>query len=170
MTQGRWTYQGLSPKIAEKCDLDRASWVIGNVQLQEGVILNPRSVLRGDGKDIRVGKEVLFLTRSTVHIANDLLGTEIGDNSIIGRYSLIHACKIGKSVLVGDQAVIMDGSFVGDNCIVTANSLIPPGKIFTNNKIIDGAPGKVIGSIELRDLEKFFGLIELILLVISLTF
>ena len=116
--------------------------------MEKGVVLKPRAVLRGDGQDIKIGRGVMFLSRSTVHIANDLLGAVIGDYSVIGRYSLIHACTIGKSVLVGHQAVIMDGSVLGDECLVTANSLIPPGKRFSNNVIIDGAPAKVIGTIK----------------------
>ena len=148
MILGRWIYRGVSPEIADSCDLDPSSWVIGNVKMGKGVVLKPRAVLRGDGQDIKIGRGVMFLSRSTVHIANDLLGAVIGDYSVIGRYSLIHACTIGKSVLVGDQAVIMDDSVLGDECLVTANSLIPPGKRFSNNVIIDGAPAKVIGTIK----------------------
>ena len=148
MILGRWIYRGVSPEIADSCDVDPSSWVIGNVKMGKGVVLKPRAVLRGDGQDIKIGNGVMFLSRSTVHIANDLLGAGIGDYSGIGRYSLIHACTIGKSVLVGDQAVIMAGSVLGDECLVTANSLIPPGKRFSNNVIIDGAPAKVIGTIK----------------------
>ncbi len=146
--KGSWQYQGVNPRIARGCDLDPLSWVIGNVTLEEDVLLSQRSVLRGDGENIKVGKEVVFLPRSTVHIATELLGATIGDNSIIGRYALIHACTLGESVLVGDQAVIMDGSVIGNNCVVYANSLVPPGKIFPNNVAISGSPAKVVAKID----------------------
>ena len=84
------------------------------------LLLKDRVVLRGDGAEIIVGNEVTFLDRSTVHVASDLMGSYIGDGSIIGRFSLVHACKIGKSVIIGDQAIVMDGSQIGDNCIITA--------------------------------------------------
>ena len=155
LIKGIWRYQGIKPEITDNCDLDPSSWVIGNVNLEEEVVLKARSVLRGDGKDIQVGRGVVFLPRSTVHIANDLIGTIIGDYSVIGRFALIHACMLGKSVLVGDQAVIMDGSVIGDNCIITTNSLIPPGKKFPNNVIISGAPAKVIGYVEQNKIENY---------------
>ena len=47
-----------------------------------------------------------------------------GDGSIIGRFSLVHACKIGKSVILGDQAIVMDGSEIGDNCGGDATCII----------------------------------------------
>ena len=52
MTLGRWVYQGVSPEIADDCDLDPSSWVIGNVKMGKRVVLKPRAVLRGDGEDI----------------------------------------------------------------------------------------------------------------------
>ena len=153
--KGSWQYQGVNPSIASGCDLDPLSWVIGNVALKEDVLLSQRSVLRGDGENIKVGKGVVFLPRSTVHIATELLGAIIGDNSIIGRYSLIHACTLGKSVLVGDQAVIMDGSVIGNNCLVHANTLVPPGKTFPNNVVISGSPAKVVEKIDTDKILKY---------------
>ena len=153
--KGSWQYRGVNPKIARGCDLDPLSWVIGNVTLEEKVLLSQRSVLRGDGENIKVGKGVVFSPRSTVHIATELLGALIGDNSVIGRYALIHACTLGASVLVGDQAVIMDGSVIGNNCIVYANTLVPPGKIFPNNVIISGAPAKVVGKTDSEKILKY---------------
>ena len=52
MTLGRWVYQGISPEIADDCDLDTSSWVIGNVKMVKRVILKPRAVFRGDGQNI----------------------------------------------------------------------------------------------------------------------
>jgi len=150
-----WVYQGIKPIVNDGCILHNSSWVIGNVNLGKKVELRSRSVLRGDGKDINVGNEVTFLPRSTVHIANDFLGTEIGDFSIVGRYSLVHACTIGQSVLIGDQAVIMDGTVLGNNILVAANSLIPPGKKFPDNTIISGSPGKIVGSIDSKEIRKY---------------
>ena len=149
------TYKDFIPKIGKDVVRASTSTVIGNTVLGSECILKDRVVLRGDGAEIFAGKEVIFLDRSTVHVASDLMGSYIGDRSIIGRFSLVHACKIGKSVIIGDQAIVMDGSEVGDDCIITANSLIPPGKSFPNNSIISGAPAKVIGTTENKSFSKY---------------
>ncbi|PPR15665.1 MAG: Carnitine operon protein CaiE [Alphaproteobacteria bacterium MarineAlpha9_Bin3] len=149
------TYKNFFPKIGKDVVTASTSTVIGNTILDSECILKDRVVLRGDGAEIIIGKGVIFLDRSTVHVASDLMGSYIGDYSIIGRFSLVHACKIGKSVILGDQSIVMDGSEIGDNCIITANSLIPPGKTFPNNSIISGAPAKVIGTIENKSFIKY---------------
>tara|TARA_B100000686_G_scaffold344611_1_gene427580 strand:- start:12358 stop:13443 length:1086 start_codon:yes stop_codon:yes gene_type:complete len=148
-------YKGASPKIETGCIIDNTSWIIGNTYLGKNVNLSKRVVLRGDGAEIKVGKNVTFLDRSTVHVASDLMGSYIGDYCIIGRYSLVHACVIGDKVIIGDQAIVMDGSNIGNSSVITANSLIPPGKIFPKNSLISGAPAKVVGNIKYGDYEKY---------------
>ena len=149
------SYKDLYPKIGKEVLRTSSSTVIGNTVIGSKSILKERAVLRGDGAEIIVGKEVIFLDRSTVHVASDFMGSYIGDGSIIGRFSLVHACKIGKSVILGDQAIVMDGSEIGDNCVIAANSLIPPGKSFPNNSLISGAPAKVIGTIDNKIFSKY---------------
>jgi len=155
LRKGFLNYKGASPEIGTSCIIDNTSWIIGNTSLGTNVNLSKRVVLRGDGAEIKVGKNVTFLDRSTVHVASDFMGSYIGNNCIIGRYSLVHACTLGDKVIIGDQAIVMDGSNVGDNSIITANSLIPPGKTFAKNSLISGAPAKVIGNINDSDYEKF---------------
>ena len=148
-------YKNFSPRIADNLSMDKTSWVIGNTEINQNVNINKRVVLRGDGAEIKVGKNVIFLDRSTVHVASEMMGSYIGDNSIIGRYALVHACKIGNNVILGDQAIVMDGSNIGDNCIITANSLVPPGKVFQKNSLLSGAPAKVVGTVANSDYQKF---------------
>lgn len=148
-------YKGFYPKIGKDSFLSSASTIIGNTVLGSKNIVKDRVVLRGDGAEILVGEEVTFLDRSTVHVASDFMGSYIGDHSILGRFSLVHACRIGKSVIIGDQSIVMDGSEIGDNCIITANSLIPPGKTFPSNSLISGAPAKIVRKIEDHEYNKF---------------
>lgn len=49
---------------------------------------------------------------------------------------------IGNNVWIGDNVVILPGSYIGDGCIVGANSVVT-GK-FGNNSIIAGTPAKVL--------------------------
>ena len=67
-------YKKYTPIIAAECSIDSTSWVIGNTLLNKNVSLSKRVVLRGDGAEIKVGENVIFLDRSTVHVASDFMG------------------------------------------------------------------------------------------------
>ena len=135
------SYKGLLPKIGKDVVGSSTSTARGNTVLGSKCILKDRVVLRGDGAEIIVGNEVTFLDRSTVHVASDLMGSYIGDGSIIGRFSLVHACKIGKSVILGDQAIVMDGSQIGDNCIIAGQVGFAGSTVLGNNVMIGGQAG-----------------------------
>jgi carbonic anhydrase/acetyltransferase-like protein (isoleucine patch superfamily) len=127
------------------------SIIIGNTFVGKDTILEDNVVIRGDGKEVNIGKNCLLKNRSTVHVASEIQGTEIGDNSLIGEYSIIHACKLGKNIIVGNNSVVMDGSEVGENTIIKNNTLIPPGKKFESFSLIGGSPGKVLKKITEKD-------------------
>ena len=110
MTQKIIKYLNYTPSLEANINSGDNSIIIGNTFLGKNTILEKNVVIRGDGKEVNIGKNCLFKNRSTVHVAAEIQGTEIGDNSIIGEYSIIHACKLGKNIIVGNNSVVMDGS------------------------------------------------------------
>ena len=54
--------------------------------------------------------------------------------------------KIGKSVWIGFNVVILPGVEIGDNCIIGAGAVVT--KSFENNKIITGIPAQISGFIK----------------------
>lgn len=117
---------------------------IGRVRLGKNVSLGPLVTLRGDGHDIDVGDDCRFLDRATVHIADQILPTRIGNRVTLGRFALAHACTVGDGCIFGDAAVVMDGSVVGEGTLVTAGSLVPPGKTLDPGMIYDGNPARPV--------------------------
>jgi len=144
-------YLNYNPSLEANINSGDNSIIIGNTFVGRDTILEDNVVIRGDGKEVTVGKNCLFKNRSTVHVAAEIQGTEIGDNSLIGEYSIIHACKLGKNIIVGNNSVVMDGSEVGDNTMIENNTLIPPGKKFESFSLIGGSPGKVLKKITEKD-------------------
>ena len=54
--------------------------------------------------------------------------------------------KIGKSVWIGFNVVVLPGVEIGDNCIIGAGAVVT--KSFANNKIITGIPAQISGFIK----------------------
>ena len=140
-------YLNFLPSLEENVTGSKTSIVIGNTFIEKSTKLKENVIVRGDGKEIYIGKNCLLKNRVTIHVAARLQGTSIGKNCIIDEYSIIHACKLESDVLVGGNSVIMDGSELGNNVVVANNSLVPPGKKFPPFTLIAGSPAKIIKKI-----------------------
>jgi carbonic anhydrase/acetyltransferase-like protein (isoleucine patch superfamily) len=62
----------------------------------------------------------------------------------IGHGAIIHGATIGKNVLVGMNAVLMDHVVVGDNSIIGALAFVPEGMQIPERKIVVGNPAKIV--------------------------
>jgi carbonic anhydrase/acetyltransferase-like protein (isoleucine patch superfamily) len=62
----------------------------------------------------------------------------------IGHGAIIHGGTIGRNVLVGMNAVIMDDVEVGDNSIIGALCFVPAKMSIPERKIVVGNPAKIV--------------------------
>jgi len=144
-------YLNCIPSLEEKVTGRKTSIVIGNTFIERCTKLKENVIVRGDGKEIYIGKNCLLKNRVTIHVAARLQGTNIGKNCIIDEYSIIHACKLGNDVLIGSNSVVMDGSKIGNNVVIANNSLVPPGKKIPPFTLIAGSPVKIIKTINKKE-------------------
>lgn len=134
------------PPAALACGREVA--VIGRTAVGRGCEIGDFAVLRGDGESIEVGASCWLGARSTLHIADGVQGTKVGEGVTVGRYALVHACSLGDGVVVGDAAVVMDGSTVGRDAAVAAGSLVPPGKTHEGGWLHAGSPARPVRPLE----------------------
>ena len=62
----------------------------------------------------------------------------------IGHGAIIHGASIGKNVLVGMNAVVMDHVVVGANSIIGALTFVPEGMQIPERKVVVGNPAKIV--------------------------
>lgn len=67
---------------------------------------------------------------------------------------MLHGCTIGDGSLIGIQAVIMNGAVIGKDSLVGAGALVPEGIVFSDRKLIVGAPAKVVRELSDDDITK----------------
>lgn len=149
------SYLNYSPDIHPNTVVKAESSIIGRVQINQGTEICSNAVLRADGESITVEKNVYLGPRSTVHIAHDNMSARICEGSSIGSYSIVHACYIGKKVVMGDLSVAMDGSRVGEGAVIAAGSLIPPGKEVYPYTLVSGSPAKTLRKLNSNEVAKF---------------
>ncbi len=138
----KFSYQGITPKVAADVFIAQGAQIIGNVEIGQGSSIWPNAVLRGDVARITIGQKTNIQDNSTLHVDSKYSLT-IGNEVTIGHNAILHGCTIGDNVLIGMGAIVLDGAKIGDQCLIGAGSLIPPGKEIPPRSLVVGSPGRV---------------------------
>lgn len=136
-------YKSVSPVMDETVYVAETAVIIGDVKIGENSSIWFGTVVRGDNKPIRIGKNTNIQDNSTLH-CNRYEGLSIGDNVTVGHNVVLHSCTVEDNCLIGIGAVIMDRAVIGENSIVGAGTLVPPGKVFPPGSLLMGSPAKVV--------------------------
>jgi carbonic anhydrase/acetyltransferase-like protein (isoleucine patch superfamily) len=142
------------PKIGLHTTSHETSAIIGRTELGPGCHLEPLATLRADGEQIRVGADAWFGEASTVHIADSIFPAHVGTHVTVGRYGLVHACAVADECVIGENAVVMDGSKVGPGAVIAAESVVPPGKTLDGGWLYAGTPARPVEQISSVTLER----------------
>lgn len=145
------SFNGKIPKIAESAFISQHALIIGDVEIGENTGIFPGAVIRGDFSSIKIGNETLIEDNCVVHCGAPL---EIGNGVIIGHGVVVHGKRIGNRCLIGSHSTILDNSEIGDFCVIGAGCLVSPGMKIPNNSRVYGIPGKVVGEVKTRQMER----------------
>jgi len=145
-------FQGKRPVIHESAFIHPNATVTGDVIIGKDVYVGPGAAIRGDWGQIVIGDGCNVQENCTIHMFPGVK-VILHENAHIGHGAIIHGAEIGKDVLVGMNAVIMDrvtigeGSIVGALTLVTADTQIPP------RSVVVGNPGKIVKQVSDEMLE-----------------
>lgn len=145
-------FKSKEPKIHKNTYISETSVIIGSVELEENVNIWFGAVLRGDLRNIVVGKNTNIQENTVIHTDEDYK-VIIGEGCTIGHGAIIHGCEIGNNVLVGMGSIILNGAKIGNNTIIGAGSLVTSNKVFEDNVLILGNPAKVVRKLTQEEIE-----------------
>jgi carbonic anhydrase/acetyltransferase-like protein (isoleucine patch superfamily) len=146
-------YKGKLPVFDENVFVAPNAFIIGDVSIGAHSSVWYGCAVRGDERDIKIGKRTNIQDNTVIHVAGKVQGTYIGDNVTIGHGCIIHACTIGHTALIGMQSCILDGARVEDNALLAAGSLLTPGKTVPSGQLWGGRPAKYIRDLTDKDFE-----------------
>lgn len=138
-----YEFNGYKPVIHPSAFIHPQACVTGNVIIGKDVYIGPGAALRGDWGQIIISDGCNVQENCTVHM---FPGTTVllKESAHIGHGAIIHGAQIGKNVLVGMNAVLMDDVEVGDNSIIGALAFVPAKMIIPERKIVVGNPAKIV--------------------------
>ncbi len=149
-----WKYRA---RVSPRAEVDLS----GNLVLGRNTNISSFAKIKATEGPLRIGRDVSVTTGCM--ISSGTGGLEIGDDTLIGpnvviiantyRYDRVDVpyrllgttskgTRIGRNVLIGAGACILDGAVVGDGAWIAPNSVV--SKKVPENAIVSGAPAKVV--------------------------
>jgi len=142
-----YEYKGIKPVIDPSAFIHPQACVVGEVTIGKDVYVGPFATIRGDYGSIEIRDGSNVQESCTIHMFPGV-HVLLEEESHIGHGAIIHGAHIGKNVMVGMNAVVMDEVHVGDNSIVGALTLISAGKKIPARSMVVGNPGKVVKELD----------------------
>lgn len=134
---------GVVPVVHPSAFVHPMASLIGDVIIGEGCYLGPSASLRGDFGRITVGEGSNVQDNCVVHAFPGADAT-LEPGSHIGHGAILHGCHIGSEVLVGMNAVVMDGVVVGARSLIGAASFVRAGTDIPPESLVVGNPARVV--------------------------
>lgn len=147
-----YSIDGIVPVIHETAFVHPTAVIIGDVIIGPGVYVGPLASLRGDYGRIVMQEGSNIQDTCVIH-GDGRQDTIIEEDGHIGHGAVIHGCVIGRNVLVGMNAVVMDEVVVGANSIIGATAFVKKGMIIPEYSLVAGAPAKIIKTLTDDDLK-----------------
>jgi carbonic anhydrase/acetyltransferase-like protein (isoleucine patch superfamily) len=138
-----YQFDNYIPVVHESAFVHPQAAVTGNVVIGRDVYVGPGAAIRGDWGEIIIRDGCNVQEGCVMHVfpgATVLLEP----SAHIGHGAILHGATIGRNVLVGMNAVVMDGAHVGADCIVGALTFIPAGMQVPERKVVVGNPARIV--------------------------
>lgn len=138
-----YEFNGYIPVIHETAFIHPQAVVTGNVIIGKHVYIGPGAAIRGDWGAIIIEDNCNVQENCTIHMFPGLT-VLLKEMAHIGHGAIIHGATLGRNVLVGMNAVIMDNVEVGDECVIGALCFIKANEKIPPRSLVVGNPHKII--------------------------
>jgi len=138
-----YEFKGFRPVIHESSFIHPQAAVTGNVIIGKNVYVGPGAAIRGDWGEIIIEDGCNVQENCTIHMFPGVT-VLLKEAAHIGHGAIIHGATIGKNVLVGMNAVIMDNVEIGNECILGALCFVKANSKIPSRSLVVGNPGKII--------------------------
>ncbi|HXD92615.1 MAG TPA: transferase hexapeptide repeat family protein [Bacteroidia bacterium] len=138
-----YEFNGYKPVVHPSSFIHPQACVTGNVIIGKDVYVGPGAAIRGDWGQIIIEDGCNVQENCTIHMFPGVT-TLLKEAAHIGHGAIIHGGTIGKNVLVGMNAVVMDKVEIGDNCVIGALTFVPANTKIEARKVVVGNPAKIV--------------------------
>lgn len=138
-----YRFESWTPVVHPSAFVHPQAVVMGDVIIGQDVYIGPGAVLRGDWGRITVGDGANVQENCVIHLFPGKHAV-LEEMAHVGHGAIIHGSHIGKNVLVGMHAVVMDDVVVGEGSIIGSLAFVPQGMQIPARSVAVGNPAKVV--------------------------
>ncbi len=138
-----YSFEDAKPDVAPTAWIAPTAVLVGNVTVEENASVWYGCVLRADFGPIIVAAGANVQDNTVIHGGPD--GTRIGKGATIGHQCVIHGSVIGEEALIGNGSTVQDGSVIGARSLVGAGALVAPNTQIPDETLALGSPAKSTG-------------------------
>jgi len=138
-----YEFNGYRPVVHKSSFVHPQACVTGNVIIGKDVYVAPGAAIRGDWGEIIIKDGCNIQENCTIHMFPGVT-VVLEENAHIGHGAVIHGAHIGKDVLIGMNAVIMDRADIGEGSIIGALCFVPEDMVIPPDMLVVGSPAKII--------------------------
>ncbi|MBY8982888.1 MAG: hypothetical protein KGD57_08060 [Candidatus Lokiarchaeota archaeon] len=137
-------YNGKKPNISENAYVSPQATLIGDVKVNNNVIIWPGAIIRAENSQINIGEYttifngVILLTRSSKS------SIHIGRYCILESGVTILGCFLEDYVQIMEGSMIFEETSIGEGAVILNNSQVPPGLIIPARAVMRGIPVEMI--------------------------
>jgi carbonic anhydrase/acetyltransferase-like protein (isoleucine patch superfamily) len=137
-------FGGRTPVIHPSAFLAPNAVVIGNVEIGAEASIWFGAVLRGDQPEIPivVGARCSVQDSCVVHVSAEG-ATVLEEEVTVGHGALLESCTVGRTALIGMNAVVLQRARVGEGCVVAAGAVVGEGMEIPPHHLAAGVPARV---------------------------
>ena len=145
-------YRGKIPRVAASAFVAPTAVLIGDVEVGEEASIWFGVVVRGDNGPIRIGARSNVQDNAVIHVSHGS-ATIIGEDVTIGHCACMEDCVIEQGVLIGSNAVVLNGARIGSRALIGAGSVVAAGAHIPSEVLAAGAPAQVKKQLEGKAIE-----------------
>jgi phenylacetic acid degradation protein len=142
---------GRVPIIDASAAVHPTAVLIGDVRIGPDCWIGPNATLRADQGRITIGARTSIQDNCVLHTGPDG-ALSIDEEGQIGHGAMLHGCSIGRNVLIGMGAILLDDAVIEHDVVVAAATLVPGKARVPTGVLFVGSPGRVARPLTEADL------------------
>lgn len=138
-----YAFEGFVPVVHPSAFVHPQAAVTGNVIIGRDVYVGPGAAIRADWGAIEIRDGCNVQESCTIHVFPGAL-VVLEEGAHMGHGSVVHGAQLGRDVLIGINAVIMDRAVVGAGSIIGALTFVPADMVIPERKVVVGNPARIV--------------------------